>query len=419
MRISRSTRSIGLALVSSLLLSGTMIGAEAAHAAAVNTVVATVNVGFNPGAVAVTPNGRYAYVIAGTDSVSVIDTSSNTVTATIGGFNVPQGIAITPDGQYAYVSNYGAFGTGNTVSMIRTSDNTVVGSPLVVGNAGSGPLAIAVSPDGAYVYVSGSGSNDVPTVSIIKRLDNSVTILTNFNGPKGLVVTPDSQYVYVSDFNSDTVKVIRTSTNTIVAIIPVGSLGSAAGPFGVTVTPDGRFVYVTNDLQNTVSVIRVSNNTVVGSPIVTESVPLGIAATPDGSRVLVALNGGSAVGVISTATNTMTSTIDVGESPYSIAISSNGQYAYVSNRSSSSVSVINLLASIPGPPPTAPMQAFVRVAGGACTAGAPSLADWQGIASLHDTGWAASWAQWPNNGTGGFVCVRQPYYTAAGTWSVL
>ena len=403
MTVLRSVRSKTFlaALSVVVVVAGMLMGARVANAAAANTVVATVPVGSNPKTVAVTPNGRYVYVaVAGTNSVSVIDTASNTVTATIGGFDSPQGIAITPDGLYVYVSNYGGFGSGNSVSVIRTSDNTLVGSPIVLGAAFSAPLSIAVSPDGGYVYVSTGGT---ASVSIIKRLDNSVTMLTGFDGPKGLVVTPDSRYVYVSDFNSDTVKVIQASTNTIVASIAVGSVGSAAGPFGVTVTPDGRFVYVSNDLQNSVSVIRVSDNTVVGSPITTNSVPLGIAATPDGSSILVALNGGSAVGVISTATNIMTSTIPVGGAPYSIAISSSGQYAYVSN---SSVDVINLLSDVPGLTDVLPpdvLQSVALPATGDCIGIDDKNLNWAGATS---GGWSASWAQWMNTGKGGAVCNR-------------
>jgi hypothetical protein len=53
-------------------------------------VVATIGVGMNPAGIAITPNGRYAYVandnndqISGDDTISVIDTCSNTVIATI------------------------------------------------------------------------------------------------------------------------------------------------------------------------------------------------------------------------------------------------------------------------------------------------------------------------------------------------
>jgi YVTN family beta-propeller protein len=49
-----------------------------------NTVVATVGVGANPVDVSITPDGARAYVTnAGSNSASVIDTSTNAVTATV------------------------------------------------------------------------------------------------------------------------------------------------------------------------------------------------------------------------------------------------------------------------------------------------------------------------------------------------
>jgi YVTN family beta-propeller protein len=49
-----------------------------------NTVVATVAVGSIPVDVSITPDGARAYVTnAGSNSVSVIDTSTNAVTATV------------------------------------------------------------------------------------------------------------------------------------------------------------------------------------------------------------------------------------------------------------------------------------------------------------------------------------------------
>ena len=91
-------------------------------------------------------------------------------------------MAVTPDGSKVYVANSGS----NTVSVIATATNMVVGSPIPVGNV---PLGVAVTPDGSKVYVV----NETP------------------NG---------------------TVSVIATATNTVVgSAIPVGSLPTAFGLF--------------------------------------------------------------------------------------------------------------------------------------------------------------------------------------------
>jgi YVTN family beta-propeller protein len=51
----------------------------------------------------------------------VIGTATNTLTATIPGFSGPFGVAVTPDGKTAYVTNEGSF----TVSVISTATNTL------------------------------------------------------------------------------------------------------------------------------------------------------------------------------------------------------------------------------------------------------------------------------------------------------
>ncbi len=148
-------------------------------ATSTNTVVATVPVGTQPIAVALTPDGAFAYVTNSSGSVSVLSTASNTVVATVPVGSLPFGVAITPDGAFAYVTNRGT----NDVSVITTSTNTVVATVPV----GSGPGGVAITPDGAFAYVTNS---------------------------------PGSVFV------------LSTASNTVVATVPVG-----AGPFGVAITP--------------------------------------------------------------------------------------------------------------------------------------------------------------------------------------
>src|SRR5215469_2937248 len=70
------------------------------------------------------PNG-------GSSSVSVIDTRTNTVIGSpIPVGNNPFGVAVTSDGSKVYVANH----FDKTVSVIDTATNTVIGSPIPVGN---------------------------------------------------------------------------------------------------------------------------------------------------------------------------------------------------------------------------------------------------------------------------------------------
>ena len=91
---------------------------------------------------AVTPNGVSAYVVnngQGSNSVSVINTATGTVVADVQvGFD-PRGVGITPDGAFAYVSNR----ISNDVSVISTATNTVVATVLGVASL---PEAVAIKP---------------------------------------------------------------------------------------------------------------------------------------------------------------------------------------------------------------------------------------------------------------------------------
>ena len=69
----------------------------------------------------------------------------------------------------------------------------------------------------------------------------------------------------VANTDSDTVSVINTSTNTVVATIPVGT-GTYLehdAPIGVAYDSLNSAVYVTNGRFNTVSVINTSTNKVI------------------------------------------------------------------------------------------------------------------------------------------------------------
>ena len=73
----------------------------------------------------------------------------------------------------------------------------------------------------------------------------------------------------------NTLSVIDTATNTVVATVPVGLFPLG----GIAITPDGTRAYVTNSNSNTVSVIDTATNTVVATVPVGVS-PDGIAITP-------------------------------------------------------------------------------------------------------------------------------------------
>src|SRR5437762_6569373 len=64
---------------------------------------------------------------------------------------------------------------------------------------------------------------------------------------------------YVANADTNTVSVVDTASNTVLATIPVGPIPFA--PIGIAITPDGTRVYVTN-AGDTVSLTNTTDNTI-------------------------------------------------------------------------------------------------------------------------------------------------------------
>jgi YVTN family beta-propeller protein len=85
-------------------------------------------------------------------------------------------------------------------------------------------------------YVANEGGN---TVSVIDTATNTVIGTLPASTPVGVAVSPDGSKAYVGNAQSNSVSVIDTATNTITSTIPVDSA------FGVAVAADGSRIYVT------------------------------------------------------------------------------------------------------------------------------------------------------------------------------
>jgi len=274
-----------------------------------NIVTATVALGASSTyAVAVNPAGTRVYM-ANVNNVLVIDTISNTIIATVAVGTTTFELAINPTGTRVYVTNYNS----NNVSVIDTATNTVIATVAV----GKNPFGVAVHPDGTRVYVANTSSN---TVSVIDTTSNTVTDNVTLSGgtaPYHLAVNPAGTRVYVTD-GANSVSVIDTACNAVIATVPVGSLAS-----DIAINPAGTRVYVTNAISSNVSVIDTVSNSVIATVAVGQN-PRGVAVNPSGSRVYVAnsAEGENTISVLDSASNTVIATVVVGTFPSAISFAS-------------------------------------------------------------------------------------------------
>ncbi|MGG0811205.1 beta-propeller fold lactonase family protein [Paenibacillus alvei] len=229
-------------------------------------------------------------------------------------------------------------------------------SIILTGEFGTSLISLcAVSSIGTcrvLSYVTNSGVQTDPgnTVSVIDTLtDTVIATIQVGNAPIGVAITPDGQQVYVANQLDNTVSVIDTSHNKVIATLRVG-----IRPLVVAITPDGKSAYVTNAgtqgvQDKSISVIDTKKNKVVAT--ITEGVgifPFGIAIgnTPAGTRAYVAntINGTVSVLDVNPASptfNTIIATLTVGNSPIDVAITPDGTSAFVTNADDDTVSVID------------------------------------------------------------------------------
>jgi len=276
---------------------------------AAQRVTATIPVGANPLGVAVNHAGTFAYVgSSGNESISVINTATNLVTATIPVNGEAADMVMSADDSKLYVIDY------PYITVINTRTNTVM-SNFTLGNYIT-PTGIALSPDGSKLYIANATDNDI---LVVNAATNAITatILVGYN-PFGIALSPDGSRLYVPfgvrtiypDVNkNDTLKIINTSNNAIIAAIPVGQ-----GADMVALNNNGSLAYVINGFANTISVVNTASYQVVAT-IPVGNGPSGLALTADGSELLIENDRDDNVSVINTATNTVTATIPTGADP--------------------------------------------------------------------------------------------------------
>lgn len=292
-----------------------------------NIVVTTISdVSFNePYTVTINKAGSIAYVTnSNGTTITLISTATNQVIGTITGFDGPSGMVITPDGTRAYVNNYGGpsgVGSGNatTVRVVDLNTNTIIGPAITVGLA---PASLAISPDGAFVYVINyvDGNPGTGTISIIRTSDNTVIgTIPGFSGPFAIAINHCGTRAYVTNFGSNnfspvgtTVSVVDLKSNRINATVELGTQ-----PSGIALTPNGRFAYVTiyNTLylgpnftnltagQGTVRIIDTCTNKALCPVIVVGSSPANIAISSNGRRAYVSNYTSDSVSVIDITDN--------------------------------------------------------------------------------------------------------------------
>ena len=275
---------------------------------------ASIATGGAPSSIVVTPDDRSVYVTSQVDrTVSQYNVNQMTgalspkTPATIApGPTPPTGIAVTPDGRNAYVAVVGAVSSDANGAIAQYKIDPVTGA-LSLGTdrsvpTGLVPIQIAVTPNGKSAYVTNEDSGTVSQYNVDQMTGalspKSPPIVPAATFPYAITVTRDGRSAYVTEEGSqggDNVLQynIDPASGALSPKTPA-SVATGGFPEGIAVTPDGSSAYVTSLTHNTISQYSIDPVSGALSPKVPATVgagpiPVGIAVTPDSTSAYVTI----------------------------------------------------------------------------------------------------------------------------------
>jgi DNA-binding beta-propeller fold protein YncE len=264
--------------------------------------------------------------------------------------NGPQAFVISPNGEYAYVAN-AVSGTGVSQYTIGAGGTLTPDTPAGVAGGGS---RLAVSPDGRYLYATAqvfSGTNGLAQYPIGAggKLGTPVTVDTG-SYPQGIAVSPNGSSVYVVN-QGDSISEYSVASNGTLSLHATSPAGQLDNPQAIAITPNGQDVYVVNPYSSgSAGANGIEQYTVgAGGTLVADTTPVvqtglspqWLAISPNGQYAYVTdTNGVSqfSVGSGGMLVHDTPTEVTAGTTPTGITVSPDGRYAYVTNSDSNNIS---------------------------------------------------------------------------------
>ena len=257
------------------------------------------------GALALSPDGKllYALDLAHFELVGV-DTREGRIRWRVGVGRLPFAVATSPGGDRIYVSNVGTFRYSVLPGFdLKRAEETGLDFPPFASGTPEARQGTVI----AGKSIPGLGDPNVPE-------SNSVFVLDATGAPPTVLAR------------------IRTG-------LAIGSPSVGGSSPGAVVAGHDR-VYVSNSAQDSISILDTQRNRLVATIRLEPApgvgglrgvLPFGLALSPDESRLYVACAGINAVAVFDTGSNTVLGYIPTGWFPARVALSKDGLTLYVAN----------------------------------------------------------------------------------------
>ena len=196
----------------------------------------------------------------------------------------PHGVAVSADGKFAYVANTNAHNKtkqdGDTLSVIDLAARKEIRRV----NLGEGARPHDVRVAGGKVFFTAGGFRAVG------RYDPARNTLSYFgvgqNGVHIIALSKDANTLFVSNNGSNAVSAVEGALagppQWRLTVIPVGKT-----PEGIDISADGKEVWVVNEASGDVSIIDVAAKKVTQTVDIKTNHANRLRFTPDGQRVIV------------------------------------------------------------------------------------------------------------------------------------
>jgi YVTN family beta-propeller protein len=219
------------------------------------------------------------------------------------------------------------------------------------------PATSAPLPSGELAYVTNEDSQELTVIDT--RTDSVVAVIPVGTRPRGVRLAPDGKTVFVAlsgspkcpptmpdeeceklttDKSKDGVAVVDVATRRVTRVLPGGS-----DPETFDISHDGSTLFVSNEDAHTASIVDVPSGE-IRSTVAVGKEPEGVRLQPDGSTVWVTGETDHNLTLVDARTGKVVGTIAVGKRPRDLGFTPDGSRAYVTSEIDGTVWVIDVPA---------------------------------------------------------------------------
>jgi 6-phosphogluconolactonase (cycloisomerase 2 family) len=280
---------------------------------------------------------------------------------TVSAGTAPKAVAVLPDGDFAYAAN-SAIGSGTpTLSAYSISNGVLTpsGSPVTTGN---GPTWLTPDPSGTWMYNVNQTDSSIWkfTINSSGPLTSGAKATTTGTGPVFVTTDPTGQYLYTANNTAGTIGEYSIEMpEGLLSVINASLSAEGTQPVSIAVDPSGSYVYVAEMNNNNGGVLAEytltegSGDLVVNGP--QPFLPVGnalssVVVEPTGKYIFVSdfmlnkiysytINSGVGDLAFNTVSEPVAST---GTGPVALAVDISGQYLYCVNSGSNDISIFKI-----------------------------------------------------------------------------